>query len=109
MAEAGFTKGHLSGWAFREITPPRGALGYDGLGYVTNADGRDVLHVGDRELTPEQNNEVGYVAAAAPELMEALTEAHKTLSSCAYALIQHEMSEDLIERVRDAMSSARAA
>lgn len=57
-------------WTFERID--YGSKAKDGFGYVKDDQGRDILHVGERTLSEAENVAIGTLAAAAPQMFEAL-------------------------------------
>lgn len=73
MATEVKSEAHMTGWSFRHITPFVGQSGHDGMGYISDSKGRDILHTGESSLNVRENNEVAALATAAPDLYEALS------------------------------------
>lgn len=65
-------------WVFCELV----ANDNRGMGYV-EADGKDILHVGEQSLWANQNRAIGHLSAAAPDLYEALQLLHDNIAEYA--------------------------
>lgn len=56
-------------WEFTELAGDDSR----GMGYIADANGEDILHTGVMGFTKAENLELANVAAAAPDLLDALT------------------------------------
>ena len=85
------TDQHSAGqWSFRII-------GDDGFGYVSDFSGKDILHVGDRNCTPEENIANGHLAKASPLMYRTLEYLLKLAISRGDIETQESISQALLE------------
>lgn len=106
MGETKHTAGHLTGWTFRRIDERDERP--DGFGYVSDAEGRDILHVGETSLSESANVAVGALAAAAPDMLAAL-ESIVLSEMCKPEVFKTAALSVSIGKVRAAISKALGA